>query len=860
MRRSRRLALALSVCALGTGAIVPLAAGQTAAPGTPDAPGATPAVPSQGQTKSPFKVDREASTPTGLSPDSVSSPFAYPDQPVVLRWADVPGAVGYTVEVSANPGFTTIAWKADTVQPIAVPDVVLPDGEYWWRVKAVDQAGTVGATSDVARFAKTWPNAITGSRLAATPGGAPVSFLQLMPYMSWNPVPGAQTYDIEVSPGDQFSKTTFFGKDVHAPFATPAVVGGVPDDTYSWRVRARDPGGHAGPWTVGTSFTRSWVAPTPVSPADNAVTPSLLVSWTPVDGAQQYQVQMSDLANNFTGDNLKVNTLTSATSFAPTLAEQNAKSLGFGDVYWRVRPVINDGIFGTWSPQRHIDFQATGPTTATAVLSSSGDTVTGLSPELTWSRVTGANIYRVDIAADPQFNTVVESQITTAQGWASRKPLPDNQVGTGYYWRVVWGSGTTEFAPHWMVDEAIVDSAQFKKQTQVVLGSAAGGQLVTAAPLLTWSSVPGIARYEVQLSSNGKFADDDATRKAIVFGTGVVPGSMFNDEKRLPDGTWSWRVRAIDGSGDGQTWSPVGTFTLTQPRPVQDEPNDGAVAVFSPLITWSAVPGACGYQVAVSRDPAFKESSSDDLQKTAQTALVPPKGVVTTPGKHYWRVRADYCDGGTGQWSPTRSFRSVFPPSFNLNSIPNRVDYDRTVLVAGQLRNNGAAVKSARLYLERRLWPSDTYRPAGTIRTNTAGRFRFALRMKRSSDYRLVWRESATNPEGVASFGIDVQPRVTFRLASSRVVRKSGLLVKGSVYPRRPALVQLKTSDGWQTVKKVKPSRARFAVAVSTTRLTPGIQRLRLFVPRDAQRKFANASSRQRGVLIYDKFVIRGGR
>ena len=59
------------------------------------------------------------------------------------------------------------------------------------------------------------------------------------------------------------------------------------------------------------------------------------------------------------------------------------------------------------------------------------------------------------------------------------------------------------------------------------------------------------------------------------------------------------------------------------------------------------------------------------------------------------------------------------------------------------------------------------------------------------------------------------------------------------------------------------------AVALSTSVLTfgvsvflyrrfdPGTHRLRLWVPRDAQRRFANISSRQRGVLVYDKFVIR---
>jgi hypothetical protein len=132
--------------------------------------------------------------------------------------------------------------------------------------------------------------------------------------------------------------------------------------------------------------------------------------------------------------------------------------------------------------------------------------------------------------------------------------------------------------------------------------------------------------------------------------------------------------------------------------------------------------------------------------------------------------------------------------------------------------------------------------------------------MVRSTSYRLVWRETARNPEGAAAFAINVAPRVTFRLASSRVVRRKGLLVKGSIYPKRPAAIQLRTSDGWKTVRKLKPRRARFAVPVPTRRIEPGVHRLRLWVPRDARRKFVNTASRQRGVLVYDKFVIRGGR
>ncbi|CAN0472209.1 unnamed protein product, partial [Phaeothamnion confervicola] len=70
-----------------------------------------------------------------------------------------------------------------------------------------------------------------------------------------------------------------------------------------------------------------------------------------------------------------------------------------------------------------------------------------------------------------------------------------------------------------------------------------------------------------------------------------------------------------------------------------------------------------GYDVQVNRDPSFTGANgTDDVLTTAQTSLVPPKVQITTPGVHYWRVRANYCAQVSGQWSPTRSFRSVFPP------------------------------------------------------------------------------------------------------------------------------------------------------------------------------------------------------
>src|SRR5680860_1347426 len=135
MRRSARLAVLLT---LGAACAPAAALAQSAT-----APAAAKAVPS------PFKADRPASAPTGLTPDTVAAPLAFPEQPVILTWGEVPGAAEYHVEVSDTPGFSRVVWEADTTQAIAVPETLLPDGQYWWRVRATDAAGTAGVHSRV---------------------------------------------------------------------------------------------------------------------------------------------------------------------------------------------------------------------------------------------------------------------------------------------------------------------------------------------------------------------------------------------------------------------------------------------------------------------------------------------------------------------------------------------------------------------------------------------------------------------------------------------------------------------------------------------------------------------------------------
>ncbi len=261
-----------------------------------------------------------------------------------------------------------------------------------------------------------------------------------------------------------------------------------------------------------------------------------------------------------------------------------------------------------------------------------------------------------------------------------------------------------------MVDEDIVPVGSFTKQTQVTLGAPENGGVVQRS-----------APAHVGVGPRHRPLRRRAQPRRLLLGHGHAQGHDLRpgrgarlDERRRDAAARRHLVVARAGRGrrrQGPDLEQAGHLHA-QLRPAHPKaPNDGASVVYSPLLQWSPVSGACGYEVQVTRDPSFGgENQGGEPLKTAQTALVPPKAHITTPGVHYWRVRADYCGDVTGQWTATRSFRSVFPPDFNLNSVPAQ----------GGLRPPGRhrrassrttapAVKKARLYLERRIYPSDAF-------------------------------------------------------------------------------------------------------------------------------------------------------
>ncbi len=80
----------------------------------------------------------------------------------------------------------------------------------------------------------------------------------------------------------------------------------------------------------------------------------------------------------------------------------------------------------------------------------------------------------------------------------------------------------------------------------------------TATPTLTWSRISWAIQYQIQISSQDVFPNGAGT----IVRTQSSEKVWYTLENDLANGTYYWRVRALNGSGTPGSWSAVETFIV----------------------------------------------------------------------------------------------------------------------------------------------------------------------------------------------------------------------------------------------------------------------------------------------------------
>lgn len=618
-----------------------------------------------------------------------------PDEPPLLMWQPVAGAVQYTVEVDDDELFL----EGKRAYLTKSTSIVVPDqkanGRYFWRVTADLGGGVKTLPSD------TWAYHI--SPLPEVENAVEIGTEEDV-VLDWDPVDGAKSYNVWVSTDPDFNDTSETvlapSTEVYGTRFSPTVTF-LNNDTYYWKVRAVNADGEAKNWPSVTrhEFARRWPdkpalvwPPNQISPA---VSDPLYYQWTPVDHASHYEVQVGTDPNFTTGSFERC--YTASTTYTPgDLAPDDRCIPGGqgGTYYWRVRALDEPAdVLGIYSEVGRFIYDP-GRTQLTAPANGAAVTV----PTLSWEPARDAERYRVTIRKD---GGIVDQAVTYALSYTPAELL----VPGTYSWGVVpldangaipvgygtWRTFTVTGPPE---DTAL-------PHLTPITGTLADGASVRF-PSLSWEIHPDAHHYRINIGDHGS-GYWHATSDSIATTDFQNPAATSLDSTYLDPGRYDWQVSAYTEAGAFLGRGPVGTFEIATLGPVQARrlalsgaelnPTGGGTPCqvappamcddvpATPVLAWDPVPGAALYKVFVSRDPDITNyvfgTTPANVPRTVNTMWTPrlsenpdqlPDSTAGVP--YYWYVlpckTVAHCDPDPSSQTdqeafPKRLFEKVSP-------------------------------------------------------------------------------------------------------------------------------------------------------------------------------------------------------
>ena len=560
-----------------------------------------------------------------------------------FSWDTVPDDYRYQIQIDDRPDFKNperdVSLDPGVLTYPATP--LTQSGTYYWRVRALNDVGVAGRWSSRWSFTLAGPESpVLTSPINKSATSDAVSFV-------WAASPGGETYHIQIGLDKQFQtvvqETTVSGLTYDA--------GSLSDGKYYWRVRAINALGVAGSWSQIWWFSVDTAGPAvPVlkAPKDQSAVPDTtpVFKWKAVSGAVQYTIQISSDPDFGV---IPYNVTTPLTTYEP------GSDLAFGTHYWRVRARDGADNWSDWSTPYRVTINL-------LKLPQEGASVTDTTPRFRWYPVSGAVEYEVQIATDAGFSSPVFTQPTSSTGY-----VPTAALDYGlYYWRVRANMGSG-FGDNWTPAWQVTITPQPPKKPGLVWPDTKA-VLNDNTPTFVWAAVTGGHTYHIQVDDDKQFGSPERD----VFG-GI--GALTHIASELPDGTYYWRVQAINSVGAPGAWSARWWFTVDTVAPAAPglvSPVDGARVTNKKLkLEWTAVEGAYRYELQLDSNPAFPLPI---IANRSQTTYKPP----TPLGQaiYYWRVRAVDRAGNASAWSSVWELNLVAGNTSAPTPEPNVIPID----------------------------------------------------------------------------------------------------------------------------------------------------------------------------------------
>jgi hypothetical protein len=600
-----------------------------------------------------------------------------------FSWSPVPGAASYQVQINTSPSFPPGSQFCCTTQPTGTsltPTQFLPNATtLYWRMRAIDIRGDAGQWNDGQAFTETFdqlsptvPNVvlrdINGNALA--PGTATQT-----PIVTWSPVPGASSYEVQVTPyqpaGCDWTLTprydvntattawTPFAKGQHVgPTAWPAPEGGagpVPGVDYCLRVLARrDDGAPGGGGQVISDWTQlggtnadgfGFMAPSPlgtaeptpasayVLPAAGGINPTVtttpLFTWNPVPGAAGYYVVV---ARDQCFTDVVDTGFTDVNAYAPRIGNQSPYEDETNSYYWAVIPAGTADGHGVFTDPECTSGSEDNPQAFTkssvppAPLSPVNGAGAPTDPTFQWTSAQGARNYTLEIASDPSFSNPLAQVSTDATSYTADDTLP---ADTTLYWRVrandVSGQGL-----NWSSTAAFTHPLPVPTP---LTSNATGGETI---PAFGWTPVTGATSYTMHVDQA-----DGTIRDFTVDSPTLSPTLWWGT------GIWRWEIRAnFPGGVSSAYFSPEQQYVRVESPPTGVRATKSGLRI---IIRWNPDPNGKRYRVQLSTTEGFDHTVGSD--STDDTVWVPQINPGQARDTLYWRLATIDQGGNVGAFA-----------------------------------------------------------------------------------------------------------------------------------------------------------------------------------------------------------------
>ena len=590
-------------------------------------------------------VARASTAPTQKSPADGAT-LAFPGHPAVFSWSRVRGATTYRIQIDDAPDFVGPQEYTTSNRSFTLTEPQTVGTTFFWRVQATLKTGKNTAWSAVRRYTISWNSK---PQLMEPADNSTVVDIVL----SWHPVAGAATYQVQVSPNGDWANNVVVDQVVRGTRYSPLTT--LPNGTYFWRVRARD-GAYVpnlGAWSEERQFVRAWTdAPSLQSPP-NQLSPSVDVptfKWSPTPRASDYRLEVG------TDPNFSPNTFTDCDTnhtqftyyevpnwFYPGSPyppggcggyPNNFKGQPGTTFYWRVRGIDEPAhAYGPWSQVWQFVFR--GASSDVPPLQSPANGASVSDPLLQWSPVPSYPVERYQVTILLNGNQVQQTKT------AGTSFTPSNlSLNTTYSWYVQTVDGYGQVGVLGSQRTFTVVAPGSTSPAPDPTGPANGSSSLRM-PAMSWDPVANLDHYEVWYGIQG-------TGVVHRMATGLMFPSFTYADDALPPGQYIWYVIA-DLKNNTAVQGTIGNFIISSLQveatsdylsPPHCAPGTSCTPIGdTPTLKWNSVPSAGSYLVYIAIDPGF--TNVVRVYATNYTELTPRESLLDNQAgqAYYWFVR-----------------------------------------------------------------------------------------------------------------------------------------------------------------------------------------------------------------------------